>query len=121
MSPRSRIIACLLALPLTLAACQTLAASQPATVDLSDPRTRSAVRAVLAKAVGNARAELGASDGRTSVITVLPPPPGPYEDRSTAMPIRFDVMRQGGRCVAIRHDTGQAYDLRGVSCTAETD
>jgi hypothetical protein len=115
---RTQLMAIVLALCLGLSACQTLAASQAASVDLNNPATRSAVTAVLADAVGRARIQLGPTGGRkTSVITVLPPPPGPLETNSTAIPIRFDIEQRGEACFAVRQDTGQAYELTGVVCT----
>jgi len=104
----------LILLPLLLSACQTLAADGSATVDLADARTRAEVAEALAKAVGRAHVELGPSDGRA--VTVLPPPIGPYETNSPAMPIRFDIEKRGDACVAVRHDTGKAYPLPGVDC-----
>jgi len=103
-----------LLLPVLLASCQSLAGDGRARVDLDDDATRSAVTAVLSRAVGRAHVQLGPSDGH--VLTVLPPKPGPYEGNSPAMPIRFDIERRGQTCVAVRYDTGQAYDLPGVTC-----
>ncbi|EGF91693.1 hypothetical protein ABI_01230 [Asticcacaulis biprosthecium C19] len=105
----------ILILPLALTACQSTAAVRaPATVDLSDPTTKTAVTSALAQAVGKARIELGASDGST--ITVLPPPLGPHESHSTAQPIRFDIVIEDGVCLAVRRDTQQAWPLPGVTC-----
>jgi len=104
----------LILLPLLLSACQTLAADGPATVDMTDARTHAQVAEALAKVLGSAHIELGPSDG--TVVTVLPPPIGPYETNSPAMPIRFDIEKRGDTCVAVRHDTGKAYALPGVDC-----
>ncbi|WP_443747201.1 hypothetical protein [Asticcacaulis solisilvae] len=104
----------LLLAALGLSACQTMAADGRAAIDMSDARTRAQVSEALAQATGRAHVELGPSDG--TVVTVLPQPPGPYEGNSPAMPIRFDIQRRGGECVAVRHDTGKAYALPGVSC-----
>ncbi len=111
-------LACGLAMALT--ACQTLAGSvTPASVDLGDPVTRTAVTAALAAAVGRARIELGpVNDAETSVVSVLPPKPGPYETNSTARPASFDIQRRDGHCVAVPRDSGVAYDLPGVTCKA---
>ncbi len=108
----------ILALSVTLCACQTLAGNvASASVDLGDPATHEAVVSALGAAVGRAHIELGpVNDGETSVISVLPPRPGPYEMNSTARPIRFDIEKRDGTCVAVRHDTGAAYDLPGVIC-----
>ena len=99
---------------LSLSACQTLAADRKAAVDMADDRTRAQVAEALARAVGRAHVDLGPSDG--TVVTVLPQPPGPYEGNSPAMPIRFDIEKRGDTCIAVRHDTGEAYPLPGVSC-----
>lgn len=112
----------LVALVLGLSACQTGAgqsAETVATVDLSVPETRAAVSAALAKALNRGRVELGvtASD-QTSTVTVLPPPLGPHETHSTAVPIRFDIIRRKGECIALRADDGSVYPLTGVRCEA---
>ena len=103
----------------SLSACQTLAGSaSSASVDLGDGSTRAAVTAVLANAVGRAQIDLGpVNDAETSVISVLPPKPGIYEMNSTAKPVQFDIVLRDGHCVAVRRDTGAAYEL-GVSCKA---
>jgi hypothetical protein len=101
-------------LSLLLSAGQSGAGDGRAHVDMNDPATRSAVTAALSDAVGRARIELGPTDGH--VLTVLPPKPGPYEGNSPAMPIRFDIEKRDGTCIAVRHDTRQAYDLPGVTC-----
>lgn len=116
---RNSIAALALSLPLILSACQTLAGSQVATVDLGDTATRAAVTSALAQAVNRAHVELGPTDAdETSVLTVLPPPLSPLETNSTAVPIRFDIVRRGGKCFAVRSDTKAAYELPGVHCNA---
>ena len=116
-----RPLVCAAAFLVSLSACQTTAgSSMTASVDLGDAATRSAVIAALATAVGRARIELGpTNDAETSVISVLPPKPGPYEMNSTARPISFDIAQRDGHCVAVRHDTGAEYDLPDVTCKAE--
>ncbi len=112
------------ALALGLSACQTSAgqsgADQAATIDLSVADTRVALSAALAKALNRGRVELGvtASD-LTSTVTVLPPPLGPHETHSTAIPIRFDIIRRKGKCLALRADDGSVHDLTGVQCEAK--
>ena len=105
-----------LALLLSLTACQTLPAGGTATVDMSDAQTRAVVMSVLAGAMHRAQVTLGPTDAHTAVITVLPPPPGPLEGNSPALPVRFDIAQQNGRCVVVRHDTGEAFVLPGVAC-----
>lgn len=103
-------------LPLLLSACQTLAGDGGARVDMNDPATHAAVTVALSEAVGRAQVGLGPSDG--TVVTVLPPRPGPYETNSPAVPIRFDIEKRDGECVAVRHDTGRVVPLPGVTCQA---
>jgi hypothetical protein len=117
MSRRSICLGLSAALFMGLGACQTLVSGRVATVDLGDPATRSTVASILAAALGRGRVELGPTDGdETTVITVLPLQPGPFETNSTAVPVRFDIELKGGVCYAVRHDTGKAYALSGVEC-----
>ena len=91
----------------------------PAALISADEETMAALKAVLADALDVGRVELGAGDPTASpVVAVLPPKPGPNEDRSTARPILFDIELRGGRCVVVRRDTGEAFDLAGVACRA---
>jgi hypothetical protein len=93
------------------------AAKEPATLAHADPATMAELHAVLARAVGRARVELGPGDPtQTSVISVLPRRPSPYEDRSLAMPTTFDLVIEGGRCFVVRRDTGEEFELQGVEC-----
>lgn len=96
-------------------ACQTLPAGR-ATVNLEAPETRAVVMSVLARAVHRAHIELGPADADASVITVLPPPLGPLETNSPAMPVRFGIETHNGVCRAVRQDTKEAFDLPGISC-----
>lgn len=114
-----RLLAMTVTLALGLSACQTVAGSRSATVDLGDPATHAAVEAALARAVGRARVELGPSrSDNSSTVTVLPPPPGPYETHAMALPVTFDIVSEDGRCKAVRRDTKEAYELPGVDCQA---
>jgi hypothetical protein len=103
-------------LPFLLASCQSVAGDGRARVDMNDPATHAAVTAALSEAIGRGHIELGPTDGY--IVTVLPPKPGPYEGNSPAMPIRFDIEKRDETCVAVRHDTGKAYPLPGVTCAA---
>ncbi len=108
-----------LLMTLGLASCQSLPATADvaATINLADPATRSAVTTALAGAVGRAHVELGPTDADdATTLTVLPPPPGPLETHSLALPTRFDIVAHGGQCLAVRHDTGASWPLPGVSC-----
>jgi hypothetical protein len=110
-------LAASLIVTLALSACQTVAGTQAATVNLDDPATRQALQSALARAVGRGRVELGPSaSAHTSSVTVLPPPLGPHETHSMALPVQFDIVSEGGHCLAIRRDTKEVHDLPGVKC-----
>ncbi|MDZ7629199.1 MAG: hypothetical protein U5J99_12440 [Parvularculaceae bacterium] len=116
LAPRVRLSPLAL---LAAAACATGAGAAPAR--LADPGAEN-VRALtdaLGHALGRARVELGAADLATATaIPVLPPPPGPYETRSLAEPVIFDLEIEGGTCRAVRRDTGEVVPLPGVRCRA---
>lgn len=110
-------LAVFLIVALGLSACQTVAGRQVATVDLDDPASRQALENALGRAVGRARVELGRSQSaNASSVSVLPPRLGPYETHSMALPITFDIVSEDGRCLAVRRDTKDVYDLPGVTC-----
>jgi hypothetical protein len=99
-------------------ACQTAVAA-PAVLTHADPATMSRLRATLAQAVGRAQVELGPGDPtQSSVLSVLPPPPGPLEGRSLAKPTIFRLEIEGETCVLVRADTGAHIRLAGVDCRA---
>lgn len=97
--------------------CETHMSPTPAVLETADAETMASLTATLAAAMDRAQVELGPSDlTAESVITVLPPPLGPGEDRSLATPTYFDLMIIDGDCVAVRRETGDQYVLDGVSC-----
>jgi hypothetical protein len=99
-------------------ACQTAAAA-PAVLTRADDATMDRLKTALAKAVGRPQIELGPGDPtQTSVLSVLPPRPGPLEDRSLAKPTIFRLEIAGKDCTAIREDTGARVPLVGVECRA---
>lgn len=113
---RYRVAASLI-VTLALSACQTVAGTQVATVNLDDPATRQALQSALAHAMGRAQVELGPSQSaHTSSVSVLPPALGPHETHSMALPIMFDIISENGHCLAIRRDTKEVHHLPGVTC-----
>lgn len=99
------------------AACQTSPASEAAVLESADTQTMTKVKSVLAGAMSVANVELGAGDPTEApVISVLPPRPSPYEDRSPAMPTLFDLVLKGDICYAVRRETSETYELDGVAC-----
>ena len=98
-------------------ACQSMAA--PAVLTRADPPAMERLKATLAKAMGRASIELGPGDPtQTSVISVLPPPLTPQEDRSRARPTIFRLEIEGANCVLVREDNAERIRLDGVECRA---
>ncbi|MDP3738892.1 MAG: hypothetical protein Q8R02_15970 [Hyphomonadaceae bacterium] len=96
-------------------ACQSTAV--PAVLTQADEAAMGRLRAALAKAMGQAEVQLGPGDpSQTSVVSVLPLPPGPLEDRSLAKPTIFRLEIEGETCVLVREDTGARVTLEGVDC-----
>lgn len=99
-----------------LAACQS--APEPAILDDVSPETISVVTGVLAAAVDRAQIQLGPGDlTRDSVISVLPPRPGPQEGSSTAMPTIFDIVLMDGDCYVQERESGEMFPLNGITCS----
>ena len=75
------------------------------------------VNSVLAEAVGRAQFELG-PEGLigTSSITVLPPPLGPNETRSPALPEVFGILKRGDACMLFRIRDSEIYPLSMAKC-----
>ena len=86
---------------------------------MSDSETMTELKSALAGAMETASVELGPDDlTQTSAISVLPPGLSPLENNSTAMPVMFDLMKQGDHCYIVKRDTGAEYILHGVACNA---
>lgn len=100
-----------------IGACTSLRAPAPAVLASGDPATLSALRAALAQAMGQAQVELGPGDPTQSpIISVLPRPPGPLEDRSLALPTIFLLETQNGQCFLVREEGGARTRIEGVFC-----
>lgn len=112
----------LLALPLILLgqACATpdpKPAPQPAILSDPDTNTMMMVRAALAKALGQKNIILGVGDySNSSVISVMPPPPGSLEGNSPARPILFNLFMDEHGCFALRSGSEERIPLDGVNC-----
>ena len=99
------------------AACQTTGATEDAVLASSDSDTIAVLQSTLAAAMNVASVQLGPEDPtQTSMISVLPPRPGPQEDRSLAQPTQFRIILKNGRCHVMRVDTGAMYELVGIRC-----
>ncbi len=100
-----------------LSACQSTDAKTYAVLVSADDQTMTALKSVLASALGQASVEIGPGDlTKTSVVAVLPPRLAQQEDRSVVQPDLFDLMINGAKCIVVRRQTGEEYDLRDVSC-----
>lgn len=100
-------------------ACQSGAgAAQPALLMQGDGGALDRLRAALAREMGRA-VDLGPSDPtRSSVISVLPVPAGPQNDRNMALPTVFRLESDGRTCALVREETGARIVLDGVTCRA---
>ncbi len=98
--------------------CQSVPeAAQPAVLTEAGAATMARVRAALEKEMGRAPIQLGPGDlAQSSVVSVLPLPPGRLEDRSLAKPTIFRLEIEDGACVLVRDDTRARIALEGVAC-----
>jgi hypothetical protein len=98
--------------------CATRVGPHPARLSSTSPQVMARVKAVLATAMGTNRIELGPEDhSRSTSLTVLPPPLGPLETRSLAVPSVFDIVKEGASCALVARTTGRRFPLTGVACT----
>jgi len=112
----------MVALALGSAACQTTAqVSVRAAVLLDDnERAIKAIQSTLESVIQQGRVNLGPSElTRDSVITVLPPPPGPYEGNSPAMPRYFELVTDGQSCFLHERGNKTLHSVAGVDCRAK--
>lgn len=107
-----------LAAALTVAACASSASQTPAVLVSADEETMLAVAAAIAEARGVGRVEFGAGDPTaTASLAVLPPRPGPKEDRSLATPTVYDIVLRGETCLLVDKETGAEISLPApVAC-----
>ena len=104
------------ALPaLGLSACLGTPMDEPAVLE---PDWVPTARAALATALGRGTVELGEPDPtRAPVLIVLPPPPGPYETNSPALPLRYDLRLVDTGCAMVPHDgEGNVLVLSAAAC-----
>lgn len=109
------------ALMVGAAACHTVENGGPrAAVLVADtPEARDAIKTVVLNATRDGQVSFAGSDlAREPVIVVQPPPPGPFEGNSPALPVYFDLMTNGKECFARERRTGTLHPLPGVACRA---
>lgn len=113
-----RKLSALLAI-VSLGACQHQVQSVPAVLLDGSDETLSHLKAELATALDRARVDLGSGDlTQTSVFAIAPPPLGPNETRSTALPERYQLEIEGGRCFAVSESSEVRIELQTVRCRA---
>ena len=94
-------------------------APQPALLMQGDTVAMDQLRAVLAREMGRAEVDIGPSDPTvSSVISVLPVPTGPLNDRDMALPTVFRLESDGQGCALLRQGTGARIALDGAKCRA---
>lgn len=103
---------------LLAAACQSGGgAPQPALLIQDDSAGMERLKAALETEMGRRPIDLGPSDPvRSSVISVLPVPAGPLNDRDLALPTTFRLESDGRTCALVREETGHRIALDGVTC-----
>lgn len=104
---------------LVLAACQTLAAGEGASLATLEPAAVGLAREDLARAMGLGRVELGGGDPTVdSQIVVLPPRVTPREGNSLATPRVFTIMLTETACVLKEQDGDLEVALPRSACRA---
>jgi len=119
---RSGKIALVLSLAASAGACQTTAdvALRPAVLLKPNEQTRTLLENVIAEVVGAGRVTLGPVDlTRNSVISVLPPAPGPFEGNSPAMPRYFELVTDSKECFLRERGKDELRALPGTTCRAQ--
>ena len=109
------------ALMVGAAACHTVenGGPRPAVLVADTPEARDAIKTVVLRATRDGQVSFAGSDlAREPVIVVQPPPPGPFEGNSPALPVYFDLMTIGKECFARERRTGTLHPLTGVACRA---
>lgn len=122
MKRRTTRAVCAALIALCVGACQTVgsAAVQPAVLLEGQASALETVKQTLVELTQQGRITLGPGDlTRKSLISVLPPPPGPYEGNSPSMPTYFELVTDGERCYLRERGKDALHQLPGVSCKVE--
>lgn len=110
------------ALALGSAACQTTAQGSVRAALLLDDREPviTAIKTTLENVIQKGRVSLGPNElTRDSLVTVLPPPLGPYEGNSPAMPRYFELVTDGKNCFLRERGDKTLHLIAGVGCRAK--
>jgi hypothetical protein len=108
-----------LVLLLPVQGCRYSAYTGLAVLAEDDLHAQSRIRSAIERELGRSPVAFGPSDpDQPSRFAALPPPPGPLEDRSLALPTMFRLELRGDRCGLVREDAGTWIPLEGVRCLA---
>lgn len=119
MSPRAGLASMAVAAALGVAGCQTPGDPDLRLAVLADasPTTLKTLDRVLFDATKEGRGLRGPGDPtKDPLVAVLPPPPGPYEGNSTALPVYFEIVTDGKACFLRERKSGAVHPLPGVAC-----
>ena len=119
MATRLAGVTVLSALLVGAAACHTVEGNgqRPAVLVVDTPAARDAIKTVVLATTRDGQLSFAGSDlGREPVIVVHPPPPGPFEGNSPALPVYFDLMTDGKLCFARERSSQTLHELPGVVC-----
>ncbi len=104
---------------LSMGACQHHAQPLPAVLSDGSEATLDLLKSEMATALQRSRVQFGAGDlTETSVFVILPPPLGPNETSSPAIPERYRLEIQGQTCFAVNDESGTRFELQDVPCRA---
>ncbi|MBN02797.1 hypothetical protein [Ponticaulis sp.] len=101
----------------SLAACAHPVSGAPVPAILASEAELTPLMAELREMTGRANVELGADDPlATPVVTILPPPAGPFEGNNPALPTSYGLELRDGACVLVDQDGTMVRTLQGVTC-----
>ncbi len=98
-------------------ACMSKPIDQPARLTSVNEATLTQIRDLLKQALGKQNIALGPQTVEATTITLLPPPLGGYDVRSTAVPEILDIVKRGNSCFLLRRTPAATIALPGISCT----
>lgn len=105
---------------LAAGACQSMTgAPQPALLMPGDTGAMERLTTALETEMARSPINLGPSDPtHSSMISVLPVPAGPLNDRDLSLPTVFRLQIDEQGCALMREDGGRRIGLAGVTCRA---
>ncbi|WP_022693415.1 hypothetical protein [Ponticaulis koreensis] len=105
----------------SLTACAHSVGGAPVPAILASDAELAPLMAELREMTGRANVELGADDPLvTPIVTILPPPAGPFEGNNPALPTSYGLELRDGACVLVDQDGDLVRTLQGVTCAPYT-